>query len=207
MKKAAQKKQKGSYTLEAVIVMSTIIFIIFSVISAFLLIYQNAVTYYVAIQAAQEGAVLWTDPSHSLDGTISDESKENGLYYRVGEMFSTQGGSAGEKISTIKGWAEKKLKEMTPDTMVGSGPSTVQVRFHNYVVYQELEVEITKEIDIPFKEIARYFSEDLDLHVTARASIADSAEKIRNMDYAGELVKSGWNMVKDKLGPILDTKK
>lgn len=198
------KKRHGSYTVEAVIVMSTIIFIIFAIISAFLLLYQNAVMYYIASQAAQEGAVMWTDMSHDLDGNASGED-EQGLYYRISELWG--GGDVGAKKAAIKSWAETKLREMTPNTIIGSGAETVTVEFHNYVIRQVVEVEITKEIDIPFKEIARYFQEDLDMHVKVQASAAQPAEFIRNIDYGVELSKELWGMISGSIGKLLESKK
>ena len=196
------KKRKGSYTVEAVIVMSTLIFIIFAIISAFLLLYQNAVMYYVATQAAQEGAVMWTDTAQDLEGGIQG-TDDQGLYYRIGELF----GGGSEKEKEIQTWAEQKLRELTPNTLIGSGKETVSVSFHNYVVQQVVEVSITKEIDIPFGEIARYFDQDLDMHVTAKAAVAQPAEFIRNVDYGIELAKTVWKQISGALDGLLKSKK
>ena len=197
------RKQKGSYTLEAVIVMSTIIFIIFAIISAFLLLYQNAVMYYVATQAAQEGAVMWADNAHDLEGNVTGEDNQ-GLYYNISELFG--GGKIEEKKNTIKGWAEKKLKGMMPNTLVGSGGEKVEVNFDNYVVQRVVEVKITKEIDIPFKEIAQYFDKDLDMHVAARASVSEPAEYIRNIDYGIELSKELWKAISGEVEKLFKKK-
>lgn len=195
------KTRKAAYTLEAVIVMSTIIFIIFAILSAFLLIYQNAVMFYVATQAAQEGAVMWTDNAHDLDGTVSGTDSQ-GLYYRIGELA----GGNSQKEERIRSWAEERLAAMTPDTLVGSGAASVEAKFHNYVVRRVVEVRITKEVDIPFREIAQYFGADLDMTVMARASTAEPAEFIRNVDYAIELTTELWGMVKGKLGGLLKSR-
>ena len=197
------KKEKGSYTIEAVIVMSTIIFIIFAVISAFLLLYQNAVMYYVATQAAQEGAVMWTDTAHDLEGNVSGTDNQ-GLYYRLGEAIGND--RTNEKTKKIKSWAEKKLKEMTPGTLIGSGAEHVEVTYSGYFVTKILSVKITKEIDIPFEEIARYFGADLDMSVTAKASIAEPAEFVRNVDYGIELGKELWGAISGAIGKLWDSK-
>lgn len=201
------KKEHGAFTLEAVIVMSTIIFIIFAIIMAFLLIYQNAVMYYVATQAAQEGAVMWSDPARTLDGTgggAGDRSL-NYYYHRIGEFFG--GGGISENKSKISNWAKQKLKELTPNTIVGSGAETVKVEFHNYVLVRIVEVSITKEINIPFKEIARYFNADLDMSVSAKATVADAPEYIRNVDYGMELAGELWKLVSGKLGDLFNANK
>lgn len=198
-----ERKKRGSYTVEAVIVMSTIIFIIFAIVSAFLLLYQNAVMYYVATQAAQEGAVMWTDTSHDLDGNGGGGDSQ-GLYYRIGELFG--GGEVSGKTGKIKAWAEQSLREMTPNTLIGSGKETVEVTFQNYFVQRYIEVSITKEIDIPFKDIAKYFGQDLDMHVKVRASVSEPAEYIRNIDYGIELSKSIWKMVSGKISGLFGKK-
>ena len=215
------KKRKGSFSLEATIVMSAIIFGIFAIISAFLLVYQNAVMYYVASQAAQEGAVMWTDMSHNLDGISNGEDSQS-LYYRVGELFafsqpavviesgktvSEPSGKLQKKKYEIAMWADKKLKSLMPNTLIGSGKEKIEVQFHNYLVRQVVEVSITKDVNIPFPEIAQYFRRNLNLHVCVRASVADPAEGIRNIDYGYELLKTIWGPVKSKLSGLLSSKK
>lgn len=195
------KKRPGSYTLEAVIVMTSVIFVIFAIISAFLLLYQNAVMYAVATQAAQEGAIMWTDNAHTMEGGYSGEDTQ-GHYYRLGELFSGNK----SKCKIIQSWAEKKLGEMTPNTLIGSGKETVNVTFQNYVVRRVIEVEITKEIDIPFKEIAQYFGQDLDMRVVVRASCSESAEYIRNIDYGLELAGDIWDSISGIFGSLLKSK-
>lgn len=197
-------KQKGAYTVEAVIVMSTVIFIIFAIISAFLLLYQNAVMYYVATQAAQEGAVMWADTSHDLEGHTRGKDEQS-TYYRVGELVAGGGGSAG-KTEYISSWVKQKMKKMIPNTLVGSGAEEVNVTFHNYVVQRVVEVRITKEINIPFREIAQYFGRDLDMTVDVKASVAEPAEFVRNVDYGFEVAAKLWGLVSDKLGTLLKSK-
>ena len=197
------KSQRGSFTLEAVIVMSTIIFIIVAIIMAFLLIYQNAVMFYVATQAAQEGAIMWSDNSRNLDGGGSG-SDNQGYYYRIGEFFG--GGGIDSKKVKIKSWAEQKLRAMTPNSIVGSGAESVSIEFKNYVLVRIVEVSITKEIDIPFKEVAQYFDADLDMQVTARATVSDPAEYIRNVDYGLELAGELWSLISGKLDGLFSDK-
>jgi len=195
------KKQKGAYTLEAVIVMSTIIFIIFAIISAFLLLYQNAVMYYVATQAAQEGAVMWTDTEHDLDGNIGGTDINQGkYYYRIEELFG--GGGKEAKECEITKWAEQKLRQLMPGTVIGDGAEAVHVHFDEEpakLFMRTVNVEITKKISIPFAEVAKFFNADLNLTVKAKASVAEPAEAIRNIDYSLELTKELWQVVSGKL--------
>lgn len=212
------KKQRASFTVEATIVMSTIIFAMFAILSAFLLVYQNAVMYYVASRAAQEGAVMWSDPSHTLDGSEYKGEKQ-GYYYRLGELFagetsvSVRSGDKKKSASGVQGkeyeiafWALKQLSKLSPGTIVGNGRETVTVTLHNYIFLKEVEVSIVKEVNIPFREIAKYFPSNLDMKVTVQASVYGPTEYIRNVDYSIELAHELWGKVKDKLEPLLKSK-
>lgn len=199
------RKRKASFTLEAVIIMSSMIFIIFAIIAGFMLIYQNTVIYYVATQAAQDGAVMWEEESHLMwKNSVSGKAPTEGLYHDIGEIF---GAGVDEREAAIKKWASDKIKAMVPHFFVGSGAETIDVSYHNYVFYRYVEVTITKEVDIPFKEIARYYSDDLNMRVTARTAVSDPAEYIRNIDYGLELAGEAWDMISDKVQGLFNSKK
>lgn len=190
-------REKASATIEAAIVMSTLLFIIFAIISAFLLLYQNAVMEYVATQAAQQGAVYWTDTSVQMDGSRSGKDS-NGLYYRIGEMA---GGNAG-KCDHIKRWAEDKMKSMIPRSIVGSGAEQVSVTFKSGLMQRYIIVEIKKEVNIPFAGIMQYFSDDLDMKAKVQASISEPAEYIRTLDFASQTLSEAWKAISGKLGTV-----
>lgn len=192
------RREKGSFTVEATIVMTTILFILFAIVSSFLLLYQNAVLYYVASQAAQQGAVMWTDTSLDLDG-VAHGANSQGVYYRIGELFSANQ----EKTEKIQQWAQAQLRKRMPGTLVGSGAERVNVTFQNTFFQRFVTVEITKEIDIPFAQIAQYFSDDLDLHISVTAAVSEPAEYIRNIDYGIALSQEVWALVSDKFSGIL----
>lgn len=193
-------REKGSYTVEAAIVMSAIIMIVFAIISAFLLLYQNVVITYVAQQAAQQGAALWTDMSVQMDGTRQGQDKQN-VYYRLGELGGG-GSKTEEKKQRVKTWAEERLKELIPQSLVGSGAEQVNVSFENTIFQRFVTVEIRKAVDIPIAGIAQYFGDDLDVSVKARAAVSEPAEYIRTLDLGILVAQDLWAQIKDKLGPI-----
>lgn len=197
------KKKRGSFTLEAVIVMSTIIFIIFAIVSAFLLLYQNAVMYYVATQAAQEGAVMWADNAHDLDGNVRGQDNQS-LYYRLADLVNQENEA---KEGVITSWIQQKMKKLVPRTLIGSGTESVDVQFHDYVVQRVVEVRITKEVKIPFKEIVQFFGKDLKMTVHAKASVSEPAEFIRNVDYGYEIVTTVWKKISSKMDAIFKAAK
>lgn len=189
--------EKASTTIEAAIVMSTLLFIIFAIISAFLLLYQNAVMEYVATQAAQQGAVYWADTSVQMDGSRYGKDS-NGLYYRIGEM---SGGNS-TKCAHIKKWAEDKMKSMIPRSIVGSGAEQVNVTFKSGLMQRYVIVEIKKEVNIPFASIMQYFNDDLNMRVKVQASVSEPAEYIRTLDFAYVTLSDAWKAISGKLGKI-----
>lgn len=192
-------REKASYTIEAAIVMSTLLFIIFAIISAFLLLYQNAVMEYVASQAAQQGAVYWADTSVKMDGS-REGTDSNGLYYRIAEAAG--GGGSQEKCAYIKQWTEDKMKAMIPRSIVGSGAEQVNVEFKSGLMNRLVIVEIKKEVNIPIAGIMQYFGEDLDMSVRVQASVSEPAEYIRTLDFAMNTLGELWGAISGKLGKI-----
>lgn len=190
-------REKGSFTVEATIVMSAIIMIIFAIISAFLLLYQNVVITYVAQQAAQQGAIMWADTSVQLDGTRQGRD-EQGYYYRLGEF----GGGSAAKKAKIAQWARDKLAEMMPQSAIGSGAEQVNVHFRNTFFQRFVEVEIRKEIDIPIADVMQYFGDDLDISVKVRAAVSEPAEYIRTIDLGYIVALDLWDMVAGKWSTI-----
>lgn len=192
-------REKASTTIEAAIIMSTMLFIIFAIISAFLLLYQNAVMEYVANQAAQQGAIYWTDTSVNMDGTHSGKDS-NGIYYRIGEMAG--GGNSAAKCAHIKEWTENKMKSMIPRSIVGNGAEEVNVTFKSGLMHRYVIVEIKKEVNIPFAGIMQYFNDDLNMRVCIQASVSEPAEYIRNLDFATVIIKDMWKSISGKLGKV-----
>lgn len=191
-------REKGSYTVEAAIVMSAILMILFAIISAFLLLYQNVVMTYVATQAAQQGAVMWTDTSVQMAGTRQGVDKQN-VYYRLGELV----GGSKTKTQKIETWAKEKLATMIPNTLVGSGNEEVTVTFENNLFQRFVTVEIKKAVDIPFAGIMQFFSQDLDMSIRVRSAVSEPAEYIRTLDLGYLVALDLWDIIQDKLGPIL----
>jgi hypothetical protein len=194
-------KEKGSYTIEAAIVMSAILFIIFAIISAFLLLYQNVVMTYVASQAAEQGAVMWTDTSVQMDGSREGEDTQ-GYYYRIAELNGESGGAAAKK-EEIRAWAAERMSEMIPNSMVGSGAEEINVSFENTFFQRFVVVEIKKQVNIPIAGIMQYFSDDLNMSVKVRAAVSEPAEYIRTLDLAYLTALDLWDQIKGKLEPIL----
>ena len=178
------KKCKGSFTLEATIVISSLIMVLFAVIYAFLLIYQNVVIANAASYAAQRGSQIWVE-----DRSDSDR------YWRTKEFGII---TSGTQVNTIKELANNRLK--TGAMSISS--NDIKVEFSNSWGMRKISVEIKKKIDIPFGGIVEYFNGGMPLELKAKstANVAEPTEYIRNIDYAREWMCTLGEWIKEKAG-------
>lgn len=203
------KKDKGAFTLEAAIVMSSILIILCAVLYAFMLLYQNVVVTYAASYAAQQGAAAWVNSGLNIeDGSGSYRSEP---YYRIAELVG--GGHVAQKKQNIENCAREKLKS----GILSVKDSVIHVEFKNYVFQRQIHVEIKQNIPIPFAQIAKFFNggNDFSLSTKAVATVAEPAEYIRNCDYAVETatvliawvnekfhISDGFSKIKSALGAL-----
>jgi len=178
------KKCKGSFTLEATIVISSIIMILFAVIYAFLLIYQNVVIANAASYAAQRGAQIWVEDRSSSD-----------RYWRLKEFGTITSGSQINEIKTI-------AKNRLAGGAVSVPDNDIIVTFNNSFGMRKISVEIKKEINVPFSGIVPYFNGGmpLELKSKATANVAEPTEYIRNIDYAREWIATLGDWIGEKVG-------
>ena len=188
------KKSKGSYTVEAVIVMTTILFIIFAIITAFMLLYQQTIMLYVASTSAQQGAVMWTNTSTDMKGE-NISTNNQGLYYRITEFAG--GGGKNDKIQKIKSHAESQLQALSFAGFIGNATPVVDVKMNNNVLQRTIDVTISKKVTMPFEFLLNFFDKTPEIKVKCTALISEPAEYIRNIDYAMELANGIWS----KVGP------
>ena len=78
------------------------------------------------------------------------------------------------------------------------------MEFENSIFQRFVTVEITKDVDIPIAGITQYLGDDLDITVRVRAAVSEPAEYIRTLDLGILVAQDLWDVIKDKLGPIMD---
>lgn len=180
---ATMRRVKGSFTLEAAIVISSILIILCAVFYAFMLLYQNAVISYSASYAASEGAKSWV------------KNRDGDRYWRLKEFRTI---TSGTEIGEIKSIAEDCLKK---GVIAGEG-NNVNVAFENSFGMRKIIVEVSQDLNVPFQGIAKYFNngEKLQLKAKASANIAEPTEYIRNIDYGVEWVSTISDWIGEKLG-------
>lgn len=173
------------YTIEAALVMSAILMILFAMIFAFMLLYQNVVIMYSAYSSTQQGAEDWAQNNGSI-------------YYRVGEI--TGGGGVQGKLTKIEESAKEKLKA----GILPSNNNSVKAEFKNGFIQKKVVIKIEQSIPIPIFGIAKYFGakDVISLSAESSAVISEPMEYIRNLDFCLELInKSG---ITDAFGKITE---
>ena len=181
MKKICSDKFKGSFTIEAIIVMSTMLMILFAIFYAFMLLYQNVTIMHAASYAAEKGAEQWFQNA--------------GLYRYFKELSSSNVNNEKKKIENI---ALESLK----GGIIGTDSAQVNVDFKNSLGKRSIIVKIDQKIKIPFSGIVKYFNNGKDFEIKAKASaeIAEPTEYIRNLDYGIEWITVIGDWLGGKIG-------
>lgn len=187
-------QSKGSYTVEATIVLSTVLIALCAVMYAFMIMYQNVVIMYAASYGAQQGARSWVNTGVSVDGKAWNHNSE--LYSGIAELAG--GGNTGAKKDRIKSAVNDKMKL----SIFSTRTATVNVDFKNNILQRKVVVEIKQKIPIPFSGIVKYINNGnaFEIHAKMEAAVAEPTEFIRNVDYAIEWIQSTGEWMKKTLG-------
>lgn len=192
---------KGSFTVEAVIVMSTILMVLIAVMFAFMLLYQNVVLLYSANYAASQGSQIWisnsTDIETGADTTIgksigdyyyrlSDFSKELKGSIIPGKMDYIDPTSTGKdkKLAMIKNAAAASLAK---NAFFGE-PTDIDIKLNTNFLNKTITVELSQKIKVPILDMVAYLGgkKDFELRAKCKAEVADPTEYIRNIDLGME---------------------
>lgn len=203
------KEEDGSYTIEAVLLMSTVFFTLFLLCFSFMLMYQRVLLTQAATEIAEAAANDWireASPYYRIfeinSGGKTVEKTVLGSFdeQKLQQIFD-EGACAG-KISA--GAVEKKLAVVLKNTFPQLVPcirqpekTTVKVSYENGLMSRQIQVDITQEIKIPFGQLKQFFDGKAEavLQAQSTAVITDPAETIRNIDLALEYASK----VKEKI--------
>lgn len=178
------RKNKGSITVEAAIIVPLMILSIAAAVYIGLLLYQRALVQSAAERAAEAGAVAWA--SGLLDmgsGKPSEEYFEEVVLYR--RIFDTKGGS---RLECIKSYARSAAER---NELIKPVKTSVEVLIKDYAVYRKLEVEINKSYNVPFGRFLKLFGGSglIDISVRAVSTIDEPVELIRTTDFILDIEK------------------
>lgn len=169
---------RGSFTIEASIIFSTIILVCISLIYIAALLYQEAYLQSCATKAAQKAAAIYSDSSKDmyLGAKYISDMKEKDLY---GSLFDTD---RKEKEQKIKGYL---MNQIDAFSILKAGEPTVTVKTENRILYKKVNVSLNQHYKIPLGEMLKTFgfSSTFVLKAEAEAVVNNPVEFIRNTDF------------------------
>ncbi len=218
------KNNRGSMTIEAVWIVSTLILIIAGIVFAFMLMYQKTLLAQAATNAAQQGAEIWADPRRDMSRGLTGEDEK----LKLGELYSALVDFGTEYEATLqvledagkapeegKGAQEQKfnrIRQMVCDELyrglLKPKDTKLRIDFGNTVLERKITVTIQQEIRIPLGGIMNLFGNNKTITLTGTGTsvVADPAEYIRNLDLGLEYAHRAADAtgLKEKLTALKD---
>ena len=199
--------ERGSFTVEAALVFSTVFFCLLALIYMSLLLYQQVRLQSVASMAAQRGALVWSNPARDMYITrLTQQNLAGGdLYWRI---IDTRQDEKKNKISAFI-----KTQAGSRNALNSVNGEIQPPSLEDYIIYKKLEVTVSKSYKIPVGNLLKAFglSDEFRLTATDSAVINEPAEFIRNTDFLIDTGKEIDRKLKlnlaEKGAGILDTVK
>lgn len=181
------KDNRGSYTVEASIIVPAVILTMFALILISEFLYQKSCIQTIADKTAQRGAEIWNASSKDMIyGQIDLKDMEDvNLYWRIWGMDN----SVGKKSSKIQGYAGYLMKEVS---ILGE-PVNLEITadmVEDYIVYKKIRVNVEAEYKNPFLSLLKIFGvgDKITIKAHSDAVINEPVEFIRTTDFASDVV-------------------
>lgn len=212
------RKNIGSVTVEASIIIPLVILSIIAAIYTGLVLYQRALVQSAAEAAAEAGAVAWASGICEVgSGKPAKKSfEEFSLYRRIVDK---------DKEIRLGSIEEYALAAAARYELIKPLDSRAEAVIKDYAVYRKLEVKITKRYRIPVGKVLSIFGADdtFKISVKAVSTIDEPVELIRNTDFLvdlekeleekypairnlGEKTRNAMNELKSRLGKLAELK-
>lgn len=172
---------KGSFTVEAAIIVPVVILSISAVIYTGLLLYQKSLTQSAAAAAADAGASAWSSGAHDM-GSSGQHTGRFELYRRIID-------SAGE--TRLREIEEYAAVLSSANEIITPVDTIVEAAVKDYAVCRKLEVSISKHYAMPLGEVVKMFggNDRIEINVKAVSNIDEPVELIRNTDFIIDVEK------------------
>lgn len=178
------RKTKGSFTVEASIIVPIMILSITAVIYMGLLLYQRTVIQSAAETAAADGAAAWSSGVGRIGtGKVSDASFDNiRLYRRIYDSDKEK------RLEIIRNHAAELTER---GELLNPVETVIQAEIKDYAVCRKLEVSITKSYILPLGNFLKIFggSERFVINVKAASMLDEPVELIRTTDFILDMEK------------------
>lgn len=172
------KRETGSFTLEAALIMPIVILVIIAAVFAGMVLCQQVLVQGCANRAAARGAEIWANAGANITtGAFSQyDATESSLYWRIYDKDSDV------KLEKIREYAQELLVSKTVFVPVDT---SVNVSIGRKPLYKELVVKIICKYKLPVAGVGLLFGGDGNITVEAESvvQINDPPEFIRNTDF------------------------
>ncbi len=182
---------RGSLTVEAVLIVPIIIFVMFWLINIAFVLYQYAALQAIANQTVEVAQTGWDNTAKDIQTGRLEESRElrdEDIYWGLWDRYQPL------KVSSLKVWALKKAgKDPVMDIFTGTSQQDnlkIEVSIENNIgLRRSITVRITDDRRTLFSPVRSMFGFDRTNRVTvaSRGTLQDPAELIRNLDWGAEL--------------------
>ena len=207
--------QKGSFTVEAAIIVPLVIFSLAAVIYMGLLLYQRSLVQSAAEMAANQGAAAWASGTEEIEMSRPTDpgTGKFKLYRRIYDSDKEQ------RLKIIEDYA---LALSSRNEIVPASGAVAEAEIID-AFNRKLEVRVDRYYKMPLGKLAKLFggSDTVAIWVKAVSTINDPAEFIRTADMVidiekkleekfpelkkvGEKTRETLNDMKDRLGSFMD---
>jgi hypothetical protein len=210
------RRNKGSITVEASIIVPIIILSISAVVYMGLLLYQRVLIQSAAEMAAEAGAAAWASGVSEIGtGKLAEDSFNRIKLYR--RLYDSDSET---RLECIESYA---MSMASRNELLRPTETTAEAVVKDYAVCRKLELRIVKYYSLPLGNILKIFggSGFIEINVKATSSIDEPVELVRTTDFIldlekklennnpgiknlGEKTRNAMNEIKSKLEQFID---
>lgn len=200
------ERQKGMFTVEAVLIVPLMIFCILGIIYLSILLYQNTVAVAEATRAANRAAAYWSyigvdEPPALTDETdasalITEESYTDRSPYRfIAESITTKNS---KRLKNSEQYAKTRISGIAFEAYTDGNAADLTVKVASNFLSSSLQVTVNKKYINPLGNLLTKLGigERQDYTSTASAPVTNPTEFIRNVDTLYDIGNGLWSMAK-----------
>jgi len=208
------KKNRGSMTIEAALIVPVIIISLILLVYICIFMYQQAYIKSLSNTAAERGAAVWANPSKDLYVEFVDREglSNTPLYWRVGELFSSK--NKQNKYDKVNKFITGSISKYSVFDK-NKGPMTlkytdsnmnVKCELTDYVIYKKFKVSIEEEYNLPISNVLNSFGFNVEFKISASSEsvVSDPVEFVRNTDFVIDSVREIDQKTGGKLEGMVD---
>lgn len=174
---------KGSMTVEASIIVPTVIICIVLIICMTCMLFQRAYIQAEADMAADRGAVAWLNPASDVNtGKVHiDKLDDDGLYWRVIDRNNTHKANATKEYFNLS-LSKNILKKQN---------NSLDVKVIDQLINKSISIEAHISYDVPVAGLMSLFGlgDSYTINVKSQSLLDEPSEFLRNVDFIIDIEK------------------